>query len=68
MGMLTWPADQGCGGHCTLQLGGGGEGVGDASDSHTMGQMALGALHRRGAFEKHKAPSPQVFSFKEKSL
>lgn len=51
MGVLTWPADQGCGRHCALQLGGGGEGVGDTPHPQwgaTMGQLALGTLgHRR---------------------
>lgn len=47
MGVLTWPADQSCGRHRTLQLGGGGEGVGDAPHSNwgdTVGQLALGGL------------------------
>lgn len=47
MAMLTWPADQSCGRHRTLQLGGGGKGVGEAPHPHggdAMGQLALGAL------------------------
>lgn len=47
MGVLTWPADQSSGCHRTLQLGGGGEAVWDASHSHwwdTMGQLAVGGL------------------------
>lgn len=49
MGVLTWPADQSCGRHRTLQLGGGGEGVGDAPHS-TVGQLALGALGAGGGW------------------
>lgn len=45
--MLTWPADQSRGRHRTLQLGGGGKGVGEAPHPHgrdAVGQLALGAL------------------------
>lgn len=55
MGMLTWPADQSCGRHCALQLGGGGKGVGDASHPHwwdTVGQVTLWALREVGRHEK----------------
>lgn len=48
MGMLTWSADQSCSRHRTLQLGGGGEGVGDTPQSQwwdiATGQLALCAL------------------------
>lgn len=49
--MLTWPAHQSCGRHRALQLGGGGEGVGEAPHPHgrdAMGQLALGALRGGG--------------------
>lgn len=69
MGVLTWPADQSRGRHRTLQLGGWGEGVGDAPHPHRwdpMGQLALGAL--RGDTERGfwvtAALTAQVLVFK----
>lgn len=64
MAMLTWPADQSCGRHRTLQLGGGGKGVGEAPHPHgwdAMGQLALGALRgvkgRRGRLSYVSLPA-----------
>lgn len=68
MAVLTWPADQSCGRHRTLQLGGGGEGVGDAPHS-TVGQLALGGLGTGGGraeLDVRRAPW-RVSSFKRRA-
>lgn len=68
MAVLTWPADQSRGRHRTLQLGGGGEGVGDAPHSNwgdTVGQLALGGLGMEEGAELDLRRVPRcVFSFK----